>query len=37
MAFLKFLLMAIFENSLQILASQECSNDGHDIFGARIR
>ena len=25
------------ENSLQILASQECFNDGHDIFGARIR
>ena len=25
------------ENSLQILASKECSNDGHDIFGARIR
>ena len=25
------------ENFLQILVSQECSNDGHDIFGVRIR
>ena len=24
------------ENPLQILASQECSNDGHDIFGLEL-